>query len=269
MGRRLGGVIAALLLAFGAMESAPTGSAGAEGVAPKPTIVLVHGAWADSSGWNGVVERLQRDRFPVMAPANPLRSLAGDAEYLSSVVASIPGPVILVGHSYGGAVITNGAGDHPNVQALVFIAAFAPDAGESIGALAAKYPGSHLPTSLTGRPYRAGGGPGVDLYIDPAKFSDAFVGDVPAATAAVMAAEQRPLTLEASNDKSGPPAWKSLPSWYMVAKSDHAIPPEAERFMAKRAGSQTVEVEGSHAVMVAHPDEVTELIEAAVAGVAH
>src|SRR5207244_5198400 len=128
-----------------------------------------------------------------------------------------------------------------NLHALVSISAVATDAVEIIGVLAAKYPGIHLPTSLTGRPYRAGGEPGVDLYIDPAKFSDAFVGDVPAATAAVMAAEQRPLTLEASNDKSGPPAWKSLPSWYMVAKSDHAIPPEAERFMATRPASQTVE----------------------------
>jgi pimeloyl-ACP methyl ester carboxylesterase len=249
------------ILALAAFLPAPL--ADAEPSAPKPTVVLVHGAWADASGWNGVIERLQQKGYPVIAPANPLRSLAGDADYLASVLATIAGPVVLVGHSYGGAVATNAAAGKPNVKALVFIAAFAPDEGESVFELESKYPGSKLPTALTGRPYPDGGGAGIDLYIDPAQFHEAFIGDVPGTTAAVMAAGQRPLTLTAGTDKATAVAWKTIPSWYMVAQKDNAIPPEAERFMAKRAGSHTVEVNGSHAVMVAHPDPVTDLIVSA------
>jgi pimeloyl-ACP methyl ester carboxylesterase len=239
-------------------------SGAAAGIGPKPTVVLVHGAFADASGWGGVIDELRHDGYPVIAPANPLRDLRGDAEYISSIVATIPGPVVLVGHSYGGAVITNAAGGRPNVKALVFIAAFAPDVGESIFELTSKYPGSKLPAATSPRPYpQPGGGVGVDTYIDPGQFKDVFVGDVPVGTAAIMAASQRPLSLDAGNGKTTAVAWKTIPSWFMVATEDHAIPPDAERFMARRAHAKTVEVAGSHAVMVAHPKPVADLVRAA------
>ena len=232
----------------------------------KPTVVLVHGAFADASGWSGVIDELRQDGYPVLAPANPLRDLTGDSDYLASILATILGPVVLVGHSYGGAVITNAAVDRTNVKALVYIAAFAPDSGESIFELTGRYPGSRLLTATSPRPYPVPGvGVGVDTYIDPAQFHDVFVGDVPEATAAVMAASQRPLTLAAGAGKTRAVAWKTIPSWYMVATEDHAIPPDAERFMARRARSQTVEVNGSHAVMVAHPRPVADLIRTAAA----
>jgi pimeloyl-ACP methyl ester carboxylesterase len=244
-------------------ETAPTAGG------PKPTVVLVHGAFADASGWNGVAARLQHDGYRVVAPANPLRDLAGDAHYLASILATIPAPVVLVGHSYGGAVITNAAVDQPNVRALVYIAAFAPDQGESIFELTGRYPGSHLPAATRLRPFPVpGGGAGADAYIDPADFRDVFVGDAAADTAAVMAAAQRPLSVDAGNGKTAAVAWKSIPSWYLVATEDHAIPPDAERFMAGRARSETIEIDGPHAVMVTHPQHVTDLIERAATAVA-
>jgi pimeloyl-ACP methyl ester carboxylesterase len=231
---------------------------------PKPTIVLIHGAFADASGWNGVIDLLRNDGYPVIAPANPLRDLVDDAEYLASILATIPGPVVLVGHSYGGAVITNAAIDRPNVKALVYIAAFAPDKGESVFGLTVRSPGSLLPPALRLRPFRQPGGAlGNDAYIDPALFHDVFVGDVPASTAAEMAASQRPLTLAAGTELTQAVAWKSIPSWYMVAGLDHTIPPDVERFMARRAGSHVVEVGGSHVVMIEHPGAVADLIRAA------
>ena len=262
---RLAGFGLALLGLFSAVSVTVPSRRAAAGVSGlKPTVVLVHGAFADASGWSGVIDELHRDGYPVIAPANPLRDLEGDADYLASVLATIPGPVILVGHSYGGAVITNAAVGRPNVKALVYIAAFAPDEGESILGLTSKYPGSKLPAAASPRPYPLPtGGVGIDTYIDPDQFQDVFVGDVPAATAAVMAASQRPLTLAAGMGKTREVAWKTIPSWYMVATEDHAIPPDAERFMARRARSQTVEVAGSHAVMVAHPRPVADLIRTA------
>jgi pimeloyl-ACP methyl ester carboxylesterase len=222
---------------------------------PKPTIVLVHGAWADASGWNAVTERLQRKGYQVIAPAIPLRSIPSDAEYLASVLATIDGPIVLVGHSYGGAIITNTA--NPNVKALVYIAAFAPDEGESLGQILAMNPGSEAaPPNLTFRPYPTG----VDAYITPSAFRDVFCADVPAPTASVMAAEQRPLDVRTLEELSGPPAWKTIPSWYLVAQNDHAIPPATERFMAQRAGSTVQEVQSSHVPMISRPDVVTDLI---------
>ena len=252
------------LITLAVPSAAP--SAGALVGGPKPTVVLVHGSFADASGWNGVIYRLSREGYPVLAPANPLRSLSGDAAYIASVVRTIPGPVILVGHSYGGAVITNAARQAPNVKALVYIAAFALDRGETAFGTFAVFPGSQLPLALKLRPYSAPGDVGLDGYIDTDRFHEVFCADVPAATAAIMAASQRPSTVASSIEPSGEPAWKTIPSWYMVAKQDRVIPPDAERFMAKRAGAHTVEIDSSHVAMISHPDPVTDLIRSAAAG---
>ncbi|MEY9968814.1 pimeloyl-ACP methyl ester carboxylesterase [Streptacidiphilus sp. MAP12-16] len=228
---------------------------------PKPTIVLVHGAFADSSSWNGVIARLEHDGYPVIAAANPLRGLDSDSAYVSSLLSTIPGPVILVGHSYGGEVITNAAVGHANVKALVYIAAFAPDQGETGLQLVGMNPGSQLGAALLVRPYAVTGGGGADGYIDPAKFHAVFAADLPVATADLMAAEQRPVDLSAFQTPSGVPAWKTIPSWYLVAGADQAIPAATEEFMAKRADSHTVVVAGaSHAVMISHPDRAEDLI---------
>ncbi|RCS22551.1 alpha/beta hydrolase [Phyllobacterium salinisoli] len=229
----------------------------------KPTVVLVHGAFADSSSWNGVIEILQKDGYPVLAAANPLRSVAYDAAHVSDVVASIPGPVVLVGHSYGGQVISNAAKGHDNVKSLVYVAAFAPEAGEAAADLAGKFPGGTLAQALASPVKLAEGG--VDLYIDQAKFHQQFAHDVAPQQAALMAAGQRPITEAALTEKSGEPAWKALPSWFVYGDGDKNIPAAALRFMAERAGSrQTVVVEGgSHVVMVSKPQAVADLIEQA------
>ncbi|MEV4075503.1 alpha/beta fold hydrolase [Nonomuraea fuscirosea] len=258
-------ILAILALLATALFSSAAASTAASRHTAKPTVVLVHGAFADASSWNKVVARLQGAGYPVIAPANPLRDLAGDSAYLSSVLTSIDGPVILVGHSYGGAVISNTATGHPNVKALVFIAAFAPEEAESALDLTGKFPGSQLPTSLITRQYTLpGGGAGTDAYIDPAKFRAAFAADLPARDTALMAATQRPAALAALASPSGPPAWKTIPSWYLVAGADQAIPPAAQRFMANRAGAHTSETrEASHVVMISRPDTTTALITAA------
>ncbi|NUP53712.1 MAG: alpha/beta hydrolase [Catenulispora sp.] len=236
-------------------------AAAAQRHGPKPTIVLVHGAFADSSSWNGVIARLEHDGYPVIAAANPLRGLDSDSTYVSSLLDAVPGPVILVGHSYGGAVITNAAVGHANVKALVYIAAFAPDQGESALGLTGMNPGSRLGAALVVRPYAVTGGGGADGYVDQAKFRAVFAADVPAPDAALMAAEQRPVALAALQGASGAPAWKTLPSWYLVAGADQAIPAVTEKFMAGRAGAHTVVIpNASHAVMVSHPDQTEDLI---------
>lgn len=233
----------------------PTGAS-----TPKPTVVLVHGAFADSSSWDAVTSRLERQGYPVIGVANPLRGLAGDSAYLSSVLDTVPGPVVLVGHSYGGAVITDAAVGHSNVKALVYIAAFAPDQGESGLAILGEHPGSRLPSALTVRPFPGG----QDAYVDPADFRQVFAADVPAGKARLMAAGQRPVALAAFAEPSGTPAWKTIPSWFLVAGADHAIPPAAEQAMALRAGSHTEVVRGaSHAVLVSHPGATAHIIEAA------
>lgn len=257
---RLSIVVSAVVLAL-TMGGASTGAADRSvAAAPKPTVVLVHGAFADASGWNGVTERLQGRGYVVMAPANPLRSLIGDAAYLSTILASIRGPVVLVGHSYGGMVITNAATTALNVKALVYIAAFGPNVGDSALTLQTKNPGSMLTTdALVLRPYVAG----VDAYIAPGVFHEVFCADLTATAAAVMGASQRPVDLAALVQPSGVPAWKRIPSWYMVARQDNAIPPVTERFMAARMGAHTVEIDSSHVAMTSNPDAVTDLIVAA------
>ncbi|HLV82887.1 MAG TPA: alpha/beta hydrolase [Devosia sp.] len=229
----------------------------------KPTVILVHGAFADSSSWDGVVEILRKDGYAVIAAANPLRSVSGDAAYVSDIVGSIDGPVVLVGHSYGGQVISTAANGNDNVQSLVYVAAFAPDAGKAAADLAGKFPGGTLGEALAAPVTLADGD--IDLSIDQAKFHDQFAQDVPAEKAALMAAGQRPITEAALTEKSGEPAWKTVPSWFIYGDADRNIPAQALDFMAERAGSRhTVVVEGaSHVVMVSQPQAVAYLIEEA------
>lgn len=228
----------------------------------KPTIVLVHGAFADGSSWNGVIERLQSQRYSVVAPANALRGLAADSAYLASVVNQLDGPVLLVGHSYAGALITNAATDAANVVGLVFVAAFAPDTDERLGEVAATSKDSLLGTAQVQRTYPTGPGgeTAPEFLVDPARFREVFAADLPAEQAAVLAATQRPVAAAAFSDPSGPPAWKSLPSWAVVATADKAAGTDLVRSMAQRAGAEIVEVDASHVVMVSQPEAVTELI---------
>jgi pimeloyl-ACP methyl ester carboxylesterase len=235
---------------------------------PKPTIVLVHGAWADSSSWSGVVRRLQDDGYVVDAPPNPLRGLPYDTSYLASFLSTISGPTVLVGHSYGGAVITNAATGNANVKALVFVDAFAPAAGESISQLAAAQPGSVLAgnpgTVFNFVPY-PGGPPGdVDLYLKQDVFAQSFAGDLPAKQAATLAAEQRPLASSAAIEPSASPAWSTIPSWYVVGTADRVLPAAEQEFMATRAHSHVTRVDASHLAMVSHPSLVAGVIGDAV-----
>lgn len=238
----------------------------AEKLAPvKPTIVLVHGAFADASSWNGVVKILEKDGYPVVAAANPLRGVANDAAYVADVLSSIGSPVVLVGHSYGGSVISQAANDNANVKALVYVAAFAPEAGETAAGLAGKFPGSTLGPTLAPPVPLSGGGK--DLYIQQDKFRDQFAADVPDAEAKLMAATQRPITEAALNESQTAPAWKKIPALFIYGDKDRNIPPQAFAFMAARAHSrETVVVEGaSHVVMVSNPEPVARLIERAAA----
>ncbi|MEZ0073053.1 alpha/beta fold hydrolase [Planotetraspora sp. GP83] len=229
----------------------------------EPTVVLVHGAFAESASWNGVIRSLHAAGIPAIAAANPIRSLSGDAAFVSAILASSEGPIVLVGHSYGGAVISNAALDNDQVKALVFVAAFAPEEGESIGELSGRYPGSTLGDTLTTVALPDGT---TDLYIRQDKYHQQFAADVAPEQAALDAVTQRPLNDTALNEGSGRPAWKSIPSWFVIPELDYNIPPEAQRFMAERAGSrETVEVPGaSHAVPVSHPDTIAEIILKAV-----
>jgi pimeloyl-ACP methyl ester carboxylesterase len=265
--RRVAIVAAVAVLLAGALVASNSSAARAHEAGAKPTIVLVHGAWTDASSWNGVTRRLQADGYNVLAPANPLRSLSGDAAYIRSVLATITGPIVLVGHSYGGAVITNAATGNANVKALVFVDAFVPDKGESVFDLAVKNPGSALTTAINPAPYTDGTTSGVDLYVNPADFRDALAGDLPPVRAAVMAASQRPISEAALTEPSGDPAWKNIPSWDLIGTEDHAIPPATQEYMAQRAGSHTVEVDASHLSLVSRPDDVTSLILDAVSSV--
>jgi pimeloyl-ACP methyl ester carboxylesterase len=244
-----------------------SGTAPAQSVpAPeKPVIVLVHGAFAESSSWDPVITRLERDGYTVIAAANPLRGVASDAAAVSGVVRSIKGPVVLAGHSYGGPVITEAANSSPNVKALVYVAGFAPEAGESSLTLSSKFPGSTLGDSLTTIALPDGD---EDLYIRPEKFHAQFAADVPEAQAATMAATQRPVTLSALGEPSRVASWKTLPSYMIYGTADRNIPAAVMKFMAERAHARkAVVVEGaSHAVMVSHPGEVAALIEAAASG---
>ncbi|MBC3234287.1 MULTISPECIES: alpha/beta fold hydrolase [Pseudomonas] len=229
----------------------------------KPTIVLVHGAFADSSSWNGVVGILEKDGYPVIAASNPLRTLKGDAQSVADVLATIKTPIVLVGHSYGGPVISEAAYGNPNVKALVFVAAIAPEAGESTADLAGRFPGNTLGPTLAPPVPLADGGK--DLYIQQDKFHDQFAADVSNAEAKLMAATQRPVTVAALNEASSQPAWKTIPSWFVYGDKDKNIPAQAQAYMAERAhAKKVVVVKGaSHVVMVSNPKTVASLIESA------
>ena len=233
-----------------------------------PTVVLVHGAFADASSWNGVIERLQAEGIQVTAPANPLRGISIDSAYIASYLDQIPGPVLAVGHSYGGAVITNAATNANNVVGLVYVAAFAPDEGERLIEIENDSKDSVLNTALMPLQYPTGEGEetAVEFAIDPAKFHDAFAADLPAEQSAVMAATQHPVAELGFSEPNGEPAWKNLPSWAVVSSDDKAAGADVVRSMAERAGATITEVEGaSHVIMVSQPQVVADVILTALA----
>ena len=235
--------------------------------APKPTIVLVHGAWADGSSWNSVVEDLQRLGYTVDVPPNPLRGVADDGAYLSDFLSTIAGPIVLVGHSYGGFVITQAATGNAQVKALVYDDAFIPAAGDTPLSLSSAEPGSCLAdpsTALNFVPYPGAPAGAEDAYIKQSAFADCMANGLPAAEAAQLGAEQRPLTTAALTEASGVPAWLTIPSWAIVGTADHAIPPAEQLAMAKAAGAHITEVDAPHLSMVSNPGTVTHVILEAV-----
>jgi pimeloyl-ACP methyl ester carboxylesterase len=235
-------------------------------MASSPTVILVHGAFADASGYAGVIRELQAQSVEVRAPMNPLRSLTFDADAIVRYTTTIDGPIILVGHSYGGAVISQAAPAVSNVAALVYLAGFAPDQGESCASVQEPFPPSLLATTNVPSPYDAPGAPGgPDLFIKIPEFQQTFCADLPAEVAAPMAVSQRPLSVAALTEKATAAGWKDLPTWYLVSGQDNAIPPDCQRFMAKRMNA-TVESldQGSHAAFIARPDIAASLILRAI-----
>ena len=228
----------------------------------KPTIVLVHGAFADASGWNGVVDQLEHKGYTVVAPANPLRGIAYDSAYLKSYLAQVPGPVLLVGHSYGGAVITNAAYGARNVIGLVYVSGFAPDKGERLADIEAGSKDSVLNSALVPLQYPVGPGAEteVEYVIKSSLFHSVFAADLSATTSALMAATQRPAAAAAFSEQSGPPAWKKLPSWAVIATGDKAAGSDVLLAMAHRAGAKITTLAGSHVIMVSQPKAVADVI---------
>ena len=245
----------AFALAAGILTSGVQPAAAAD----RPTIVLVHGAFADGSSWHDVMTRLQSEGYMAVSAANTLRSVSGDSAVIEALLKTIKGPIVLVGHSYGGVLISNAARGSESVKALVFVGAFAPEAGESAAGLSAKFPGGQLGEAVAPASLSDGG---VDLYIRADRFHAVFAADVDQARARLMAASQRPVTQAALTGQSGVPAWHKLPSWFIFGDADKCIPAAVLGFMAERAGSkQTVVLKGaSHALAVSHPDDVAKLI---------
>ena len=229
--------------------------------AVKPTIVLVHGAWADASSWNRVIRRLTADGYTVQAPANPLRSLSGDSAYVANFLSQIPGPLVVVGHSYGGAVITNAAAGNANVKALVYVDAFIPDVGEQVLNLGGA--GSQVPASIETRPIPPFGPTDVDIYLKRDMFRSTFAADLPLRKTNVMAVTQRPLALAAGVEPTTATAWSTIPSWAVVGLEDKAITPDAQLAMATRAHARITKIHSSHVSLLSHPDVVTRVIERA------
>jgi pimeloyl-ACP methyl ester carboxylesterase len=229
--------------------------------AVKPSIVLVHGAWGDSSSWAAVVSRLQADGYTVYAPPNPLEGLSYDATSIRDFLDTIPGPIILVGHSYGGAVITNAATGDKNVKALVYVDAFAPNQGQTIGQLVTAVPGTCVnPANLNLVPYPGAPKGAALAYIKQSAFASCMANGLPASEAKQLAAVQRPLTTAALAEPSGVPAWKTIPSWAIVGTADHAIPPAEQLAMAKTAHAHITEIKAPHLSMVSDPGAVTQVI---------
>jgi pimeloyl-ACP methyl ester carboxylesterase len=235
--------------------------------AAKPTVVLVNGAWANNAAWSGVIERLQTEGYTVDAPPNPLQSLSGDAATIADLLKTIKGPIVLVGHSYGGAVITNAATGNDNVKALVYVDAFAPAQGESVLGLDSSKPGSALgagPSKVFNFvPFPGAAQGDAELYVKPSVFEHAFANGLPAKERAVLAATQSPVVYSAVTAPSGPPAWKTIPSWYVLGTIDKAIPPAIQLFMAHRIHAHITRVKAGHLSMVAAPGVVAKVITAA------
>ena len=235
-------------------------------MAPGPTVVLVHGAFTDASGYAGVIRKLQSRGVEVRAPMNPLRSLAFDADAIARYGTTIKGPIVLVGHSYGGAVVSQAAPLLNDVIALVFLSAFALDQGESCASIQEPFPAPMLASAIVPSPYDAPGAPGgPDLFIKISEFHQAFCADLPASVAAAMAVSQRPLSAAALTETATTAGWKNLPSWYMVSEQDNAIQPDCERYMARRMNANVESVsKGSHAAFIARPDIAASLILKAI-----
>jgi len=259
-------VLAVVALFASSSAARADGAQGKDSFA-KPTIVLVHGAWADRSSWDGVTARLQKDGYTVDVPSNPLRSLSGDSAYLASNLSTINGPIVLVGHSYGGAVITNAATGNANVKALVYVDAYIPDQGQSLVDLTG--PGSCFYVPDLGQVFNFVPIPGapsddLDVYVKPDLFPGCFANGLPPKEGAALAAAQRPITTEALNEQSGVPAWKTIPSWAVVGLADHVIPPASQIAMANNAGAQITEIDDApHLSMISNPETVTHVIERA------
>jgi pimeloyl-ACP methyl ester carboxylesterase len=231
-----------------------------------PTVVLLHGAFTDASGYAGIIRILQGEGLDVRAPMNPLRGLASDADAIKRYTTALDGPIVLVGHSYGGAVISQAAPSVKDLRALVYLSAFAPDEGESCASVQEPFPPSLLASTLMPSPYEApGASGGPDFFIRIADFHETFCADLPDDVAATMAVSQRPLSAAAFTENSTAAGWKTLPSWFLVSERDNAIPPEAERFMAERMGATTESIDASHAAFIAQPDVAASLIRKAVA----
>jgi pimeloyl-ACP methyl ester carboxylesterase len=257
--------IAGLLIPLSQVASARTAEAAAAGGSPKPSIVLLHGAWADSGSWDGVTRRLQADGYTVYAPPNPLQGLAYDPAYLADFLHAISGPIVLVGHSYGGAVITNAATGDPQVKALVYVDAFAPAQGQTLAQLLAAYPGSCVvPANLNVVPF-PGAPSGVgDAYIKQSVFPGCMANGLPATKAHVLAATQEPIATIALTQQTGVPAWKTIPSWAVVGTADHAIPLALQLAMANTAHAHITKIDASHLSMISNPGTVTKVILQAV-----
>lgn len=259
---RAGVLIALATVSLASFAFAAT--ADARPTSTKPTVVLVHGAFADASGFGAVIDRLRDDGYPVRAAPNPLVDLQFDGATVRGFLDSIEGPKIVVGHSYGGAVITQAASGDPDVKALVYLAALAPDRGEVLGELVdtpVAHPNAPLPL-VSVNVTQPDGTKRADLYLDPSKFRDRFAADLPPRVADDLAATQRPLSAAAfTSTLTVEPAWKTIPSWYLVSKQDQAMAPDLERLQARRMHAHTSQIDSSHAVYLSHPTAVADLVE--------